>query len=52
MTAAGCSPRVDANLQVVPDADLSAFNTFGLRARAARLLRVRSVDALRHSVGM
>lgn len=46
MTAAGCSPRVDADSQVVPDADLSAFNTFGLRARAARLLRVRSVDAL------
>ena len=50
MTAAGCSPRVDANLQVVPDADLSAFNTFGLRARAARLLRVRSVDALRAAI--
>ena len=28
------------------DADLSALNTFGLRARAARLLRLRAPDAL------
>ena len=50
MTAADCSPRVDADSQVVADADLSALNTFGLRARAARLLRVRSVETLRAAI--
>ncbi|MFB1028894.1 MAG: FAD-binding protein, partial [Thauera sp.] len=50
MTDAGCSPRVDADSQVVADADLSALNTFGLRARAARLLRVRSVETLRAAI--
>ncbi len=28
------------------DVDLSAHNTFGLRARAARLVRLRSADQL------
>lgn len=32
------------------DADLSRLNTFGLRARAARLLRVRSVEALQAAI--
>ena len=36
----GASPCVEMQ------ADLSAFNTFGLRARAAKLLRLRSADEL------
>ena len=36
----GASPRVEF------DVDLSALNTFGLRARAARLVRLRSADQL------
>ncbi|WP_297358665.1 UDP-N-acetylmuramate dehydrogenase [Thauera sp.] len=37
-------------LDVVHDADLAPFNTFGLRARAARLVHVRAVAALQAAV--
>lgn len=42
--AAGCAP------ELVADADLGPFNTFGLPARAARLLRVRSLAALQAAI--
>ena len=47
----GSTPGATADASLVLDADLSALNTFGLHARAARLLRVRSVDALRAAIG-
>ncbi|MDX5409901.1 MAG: UDP-N-acetylmuramate dehydrogenase [Thauera sp.] len=37
---------VDTGVAGERDADLSTLNTFGLRARAARLLRLRSAEAL------
>ncbi len=48
--AAGNAAGAAADRQIVVDADLSAFNTFGLRARAARLLHVRSVDVLQAAI--
>ena len=48
--ATGDSAGDVAEAAVVLDADLSALNTFGLHAHAARLLRVRSVAALQAAI--
>lgn len=43
-------PIIDRMLVIENDADLTPFNTFGLRARAARFARIGSVDDLRDAL--
>ena len=50
-TAADATADVtSAASEAVVDADLSALNTFGLQARAARLLRLRSVEQVQAQI--
>ena len=47
----GSAPGVGADVQIVPDAELTGLNTFGLPARAARLVRVRHADQVQALIG-